>query len=154
MFDLKRILNSLKNEKKYFTWTPRLECYNNPEETAQLSLRYVFQSGTGCKIKINKNVSIVFITVAVSAYIDAVSDGNNYSVIAGLPYTANGGAYNYGSFNFSQCAFGINLNSEPPNGMYSGKYIQVKKPRGGMDKWVASTGQAIIYGSGFYFTTE
>ena len=73
------IFNKLKNvQTEWFEWTPTLACYD-ATETAALDVRYEQQVGFGCKIKINKEKSIVFIFVAVRGYIDAVSSGNNYA---------------------------------------------------------------------------
>lgn len=145
--------NKLKNvQTEWFKWTPKLACYD-ASETAALVVRYEAQTGFGCKIKINKDISIVFVFVAVRGYIDAVSDGNNYAYIEGLPYSANGGdSYNYGSFSWGQFSYGIDNSHPCPNGMFSVKRIQVTTQRGGSEKWVANSGRIIIYGSGFYFT--
>ena len=149
------IFNKLKNvQTEWFEWTPTLACYD-ATETAALDVRYEQQVGFGCKIKINKEKSIVFIFVAVRGYIDAVSSGNNYAYIAGLPYTANGGeSYNYGGFTWGQFSYGVDNSHACPHGMFSAKRIQVTTERGGSEKWVANSGRVIIYGSGFYFTTN
>lgn len=152
---LKKILENMQGEKERFEWTPKLVCYD-ATETAALDVRYEQQVGFGCKIKINKEKSIVFIFVAVRGYIDAVSSGNNYAYIAGLPYTANGGeSYNYGGFTWGQFSYGVDNSHACPNGMFSAERIQVTTDRGGAEKWVAyPSNRVIIYGSGFYFTQE
>ena len=148
-------IENLKKEKEWFEFTPILACADNTE-TEDLDVRYEVQIGFGCKIKINKDISIVFVYLAVRGYIDAVSTGNNYAYIVGLPYSANGGdSYNYGSFSWGQFSYGIDNSHPCPNGMFSVKRIQVTTQRGGSEKWVAyPNNRVIIYGSGFYFTKD
>ena len=151
---LKNILEKKKKKKEWFEFTPSLVC-SDSNETEQLEVRYEAQTGFGCKIKINKDISIVFVCLAVRGYIDAVSDGNNYAYIAGLPYRANGGdSYNYGSFNYGQFSHGVDSSHACPNGTFSNNRIQVVGERGAAEKWVTSSGRVIIYGSGFYFTKD
>lgn len=143
--------NKLKNfQTEIFEWTPKFACYD-ATETAQISVRYEQQSGRGCKIRIKENFSIVFITFNIRAFIDAVSDGNNYARISGLPYAA----MDNGAMSFGQFSFGINNSNPAPSGNFSGKTVQILTQRGGMDRWVATpSSRTIINGSGFYFTSD
>ena len=150
MIPIREIMKNLKGEKETFNWTPKLTCYDS-SETSQMQVDYEQQSGRGCKIRIKEGFSIVFITFNIRAFIKAVSPGNNYSRIGGLPY----GALDLGALNFGQFSFGIDNSHPAPSGNFSGKAIQVLTQRSGMDKWVATpTSRTIINGSGFYFTNE
>lgn len=137
-------------EKEKFEWIPILACHNS-EETKQMQVEYNIQNGKGCKIKIEEGFSLVFIVFSISCVISALSDGDNYAKISGLPYAAT----DYGSVSFGQFSFGINITKDAPLGMFSSQSIYIKTQRGGMDRWVAyPNDKCIIYGSGFYFTNE
>lgn len=150
MIPIKELMKNLQGEKETFNWTPKLACYDS-NETSQMQVRYEQQSGYGCKIRIKENFSIVFVTFNIRAFIDVVSDGNNYARISGLLY----GAMDYGSMSFGQFSFGINNSNPAPSGNFAVKTIQVLTQRSGMDRWVATpNSRTIITGSGFYFTSE
>ena len=150
MIPIRELMKNLKGEKETFNWTPKLTCYDS-SETSQMQVDYEQQSGRGCKIRIKEGFSIVFITFNIRAFIEAVSPGNNYSRIGGLPY----GAMDYGAMSFGQFSFGTNSNNPAPSGNFAGKTIQVLTQRSGMDRWVATpSSRTIITGSGFYFTQE
>ena len=150
MIPIREILKKIKGEKETFNWTPSLICHD-AGETSQMQVNYEQQTGRGCKIRIKEGFSIVFITFNVRAFIEAVSSGNNYSRIGGLPYSA----MDLGALTFGQFSFGIDNSHPAPSGNFSGKAIQVLTQRGGMDKWVATpSSRTIINGSGFYFTSD
>lgn len=150
MILIKELMKKLQGEKETFNWTPKLICYD-AAETSQMQVNYEEQTGRSCKIRIKEGFSIVFITFNIRAFIEAVSSGNNYSRIGGLPY----GALDLGALNFGQFSFGIDNSNPAPSGNFSGQAIQVLTQRGGMDRWVATpSSRTIITGSGFYFTSE
>lgn len=73
----------LLGSRKIFEWTPYLSCQTESEAP---TARYEVQQGYGVIIKINEMYSLRYFTFTMRGYIDAISDGDNYAAIRGLPY--------------------------------------------------------------------
>lgn len=147
-------IEKLKGEKQFFEWTPTLSCLT---ESEALTVEYTRQTGYGCKIKINDSISIVFVECFIRGSITAVSSGNNYATIKGLPYK-NSLSNSCPSFNFNNFYKGIDTSHSIPTGFINNKIIRVQDStntaRGAaVEKWVTCTNFEIT-GSGFYFTNE
>lgn len=120
---LSKILNEQNTE--YFEWIPALSCLT-PSEAP--TVEYTVQAGHGCKIKINDNLSIVFVECYIRGNITAVSSGNNYSTIEGLPYSQSLD-YGYPCFNFNCFYRSINENHSLPTGFINNAIIRVQNGR-------------------------
>lgn len=138
-----------KINNEYFEWTPKLSCLTESEAP---TVEYTLQLGHGCKIRINNEISIVFVEVYLSGKITAVSSGNNYAVIAGLPYLSSS---NSASFNFATFYYGVTANNPIPVGFIKNKIIQIQNGARGssVERWIKSDSFE-IKGSGFYFTNQ
>ena len=73
----------LLGSRKIFEWTPYLSCQTESEAP---TARYEVQQGYGVIIKTNEMYSLRYFTFTMRGYIDAISDGDNYAAIRGLPY--------------------------------------------------------------------
>lgn len=141
--------NSLSSLSTYDTWTPTLTCVTASEAP---TVTYTSRQGHYTKIKISENMSIVFVDCYIRGNITAVSSGNNYAVIAGLPYTASTGT---GSCLFSMFYRGVTFASPMPTGYFTSKLIRIQNgTRGSSSEHWAVGDNFLIEGSGFYFTTE
>lgn len=149
-------IKNLKNEREFFEWTPEFSCQTESEAP---TATYNEQFGYGCKIKLNNEVSIVFVTFVIYGYIKQISTGNNYATIKGLPYSQSL-SYGYSCINFQTFMNGIDTTHNIPTGRFSSKSILIQNAtpptRGAaVEKWVASENNEVrIFGSGFYFTKD
>lgn len=140
-----------KNKTTYFEWTPKLSCLT-PSEAPIVT--YTAQKGYGCKIKISDTLSLVFVSCYIGGNITAVSSGNNYATIEGLPYSQSL-SYCVPSFNFHDFYQAVADGHPIPTGFVNNKTIRVQNGTRGssVDKWVVCNNFE-IRGSGFYFTNQ
>lgn len=72
----------LLGSKKFFEWTPYLSCQTESEAP---TVRYEAQQGYGVTIKVDEMYSLRYFSFVIRGYIDAISSGDNYAAIRGLP---------------------------------------------------------------------